>query len=180
MKRRNRIISFMLALTLVTGLMPADIFTFTTLAAGVSKPADGTSPSGEVFPTNVSENFRIPGLVNFKGNLIASADARWNDEKDGGGMDLVVSTSQDGGNSWKYTFAGYLGDNGNKYNANSTTLMDPVIITDGETLYLLADLFQNFAFGFSVHTRAPLKIKLCLFFYKKYKRKPGKLQVFWR
>lgn len=148
MKKTNRVVSFLLALTLVTGLMPADAFTFTAFATGQDgKPADGTLTDGEVFPTDVSKNFRIPGIVNFKGDLVASADARWDNEKDGGGMDLVVSTSTDGGDTWSYTFAGYLGDNGNVYNANSSTLMDPLIITDGNTLYLLADMYPA---GYSI------------------------------
>lgn len=109
------------------------------------KPEDSTV-SGEPFSTSVSANYRIPGLVNHNGTLIASADARWDYEKDGGGMDLVVSRSTDS-KTWNYTFAGYLGDNGNVWNADSTTLMDPVIISDGETLYLLADMYPA---GYSI------------------------------
>lgn len=151
MKKSNRVVSFLLALTLVTGLMPADAFTFTAFATGQSgKPVDGTLTDGEVFPTEVSENFRIPGIVNFKGDLVASADARWDYEKDGGGMDLVVSTSTDGGDTWSYTFAGYLDDSKegkNVWDPDASTLMDPVIITDGNTLYLLADMYPA---GYSI------------------------------
>ena len=49
MKKSNRVVSFLLALTLVTGLMPADAFTFTAYAtAQDGKPADGTLTNGEV------------------------------------------------------------------------------------------------------------------------------------
>lgn len=109
------------------------------------KPADGIV-IGRPFGTAVSANHRIPGLVWHKGMLVASADARWDLEKDGGGMDLVVSRSADGV-TWQYTFPGYLGDNGNVWHPDSSTLMDPVIISDGETLYLLADLFPA---GYSI------------------------------
>lgn len=109
------------------------------------KPADGII-AGQPFDTAVSANHRIPGLVWHRGELVASADVRWDLEKDGGGIDLVVSRSEDGVN-WRYTYPGYLGDNGNRWNPDSSTLMDPVIISDGEKLYLLSDLFPA---GYSI------------------------------
>lgn len=109
------------------------------------KPADGTVV-GQPFDTRISANHRIPGLVYHRGMLIASADVRWDYEKDGGGIDLVVSRSADG-KAWDYTFPGYLGDNGNVWDPDSSTLMDPVIISVGEILYLLADLFPA---GYSI------------------------------
>ena len=109
------------------------------------KPADGII-AGQPFDTAVSANHRIPGLVWHCGELVASADVRWDLEKDGGGIDLVVSRSEDGVN-WRYTYPGYLGDNGNRWNPDSSTLMDPVIISDGEKLYLLSDLFPA---GYSI------------------------------
>ena len=109
------------------------------------KPENGIVV-GQPFDTNVSANHRIPGLVCHSGTLVASSDARWNLEKDGGGMDLVVSRSKDG-ETWEYTYPGYLGDNGNVWNPDSSTLMDPVIISDGQKLYLLADLFPA---GYSI------------------------------
>ena len=109
------------------------------------KPADGII-AGQPFDTKVSANHRIPGLVWHNGELVASADVRWDLEKDGGGIDLVVSRSEDGVN-WRYTYSGYLGDNGNVWNPDSSTLMDPVIISDGEKLYLLSDLFPA---GYSI------------------------------
>lgn len=95
---------------------------------------------GQPFDPQVSANYRIPGLVYHNGMLVASADVRWDQEKDGGGLDLVVSRSADG-TAWNYTIPGYLGDNGNAWNPDSSTLMDPLIISDGKRLYLLADLF---------------------------------------
>ena len=118
-----------------------------------TKPADGTV-TGQPFDTTVSANHRIPGLVYHNGKLIASADARWDYEKDGGGMDLVVSRSSDG-NTWSYTYAGYLGDNGNVWNSNSSTLMDPVIISDGSKLYLLSDIFPA---GYSISSSSTTNV----------------------
>lgn len=114
-----------------------------------TKPADGTV-SGEPFDESVSANHRIPGLVALNdGTLVASGDARWNDEMDGGGMDVIVSQSTDKGANWSYTYAAYLGDNGNSWNKGSSTLMDPVIVTDGTNLYLLSDIFPA---GYSLGT----------------------------
>ena len=112
------------------------------------KPVSSTV-SGEPFDETVSKNHRIPGIVTLNdGTLVASADARWNNEKDGGGLDVVVSKSDDDGATWDYTFAAYLGDNGNVYNPSSSTLMDPLIVTDGEDLYLLSDIFPaGYAIG---------------------------------
>ncbi len=113
------------------------------------KPKNGRT-IGQPFPQGIGgcDNFRIPCIVTLNnGTLVASADARWNLEKDGGGSDLVISRSTDGGETWNYSFVGYLGDNGNVWNPNSSTLMDPLLMTDGETLYLLADLFPA---GYSI------------------------------
>lgn len=109
------------------------------------KPADGRV-MGQPFDPRVSANYRIPGLVYHRGMLVASADVRWDQERDGGGLDLVVSSSADGV-VWDYTIPGYLGDNGNVWNPDSTSLIDPLIISDGRRLYLLADLFPA---GYSI------------------------------
>ena len=111
---------------------------------GELRPEDGTNQNGQpiVAGNGGSQNFRIPCLVTLKdGTLVAAADARWDSEADGGGMDIVVSHSKDMGKTWHYTFANYLGDNGNVYNEESSTLMDPALATDGTRLYLLVDLF---------------------------------------
>ncbi len=63
---------------------------------------------------------------------MAGCDARWNTSGDGGGLDTIVSRSTDKGKTWHYTFANYLGDNGNTHNNNSTTFIDPAMATDGE------------------------------------------------
>lgn len=111
-----------------------------------TRPADGINGNGQPIITGNggSKNFRIPGIVTLKdGSIVAAADARWDAEADGGGMDIIVSRSEDMGKNWHYTFANYLGDNGNVYNEDSSTLMDPAIATDGSRLYLLVDLFAG-------------------------------------
>lgn len=119
-------------------------------AAGVAvqatlgtKPADGTT-TGQPFAsgTGGSTYFRIPALVTLSnGTLVAAADARWTTTGDGGGLDTIVSRSSDNGERWNYTFANYLGDNGNTYNGSSTAFIDPALAVDGDTIYMLVDLF---------------------------------------
>lgn len=108
-----------------------------------TKPNDGTT-SGQPFAggTGGSNNFRIPALVTLNdGTLVAATDARWNTTVDGGGLDTIVSRSTNGGATWRYTFANYLGDNGNEWNGASTAFIDPALATDGTNVYMLVDLF---------------------------------------
>lgn len=107
------------------------------------KPAGGMT-KGQPFPsgTGGSANFRIPSLVSLDdGTLVAATDARWNSLLDGGGLDTLVSRSKDMGATWRYSFANYLGDNGNEWNALSTSFIDPALATDGRAIYMLVDLF---------------------------------------
>ena len=108
------------------------------------QPEDDTT-TGQPFigvTTGGSDNFRIPALVTLpNGTLVAAADARWNNTTDGFGLDTVVSWSDDEGATWNYTFANYLGDNGNVYNTNSTAFIDPCLAVDGSTIYMLVDLY---------------------------------------
>ena len=117
-----------------------------TVRSNVSdKPADGTT-SGQPFAAGTagSQNFRIPAMVTLDdGTIIAAADARWNTSADAGGLDTIVSHSSDNGANWNYTFANYLGDNGNTYVEESATFIDPALATDGSTIYMLADLFPG-------------------------------------
>lgn len=109
------------------------------------KPADGQT-SGQPFAAGTagSQNFRIPAMVTLDdGTIIAAADARWNTSADAGGLDTIVARSSDNGANWNYTFANYLGDNGNTYVKESTTFIDPALATDGNTIYMLVDLFPG-------------------------------------
>ena len=107
------------------------------------KPKDGiTKEQPFLVGTGGSDNFRIPGIVTLNnGTIIASCDARWDGVADSAGLDSIVSWSKDCGATWNYTFANYLGDNGNVRNLNSTCFIDPGIATDGEKVCLIADLF---------------------------------------
>ena len=129
-------------------MLPATAFAIT-----VSPRPDPGTTQGQPFEHNPntagSDSFRIPGLVTLRdGTLLATADARWNTSYDGGGLDTIVSRSADNGASWSYSFANYLGDNGNEYNGSgSTCFIDPslAVVYDeasgSETIYLLADLY---------------------------------------
>lgn len=92
--------------------------------------------------TGGSENFRIPALVTLADDtLVAACDARWDHTGDGGGLDTIVSRSSDGGETWKFSFTNYLGDNGDTLNILSTSFIDPALVTDGENLWMLVDLY---------------------------------------
>ena len=109
-----------------------------------SKPADGTTKDQPfIAGTGGSQNFRIPAMVTLSdGTIVAATDARWDTTTDGHGLDTIVSRSKDGGATWNYTFANYLGDNGNVSNSNSTAFIDPALtVTADDTIYMLVDLY---------------------------------------
>lgn len=137
MKKRRRILALLLATTLTLSSMPA------VLAKEGTKPQDSTTKEQPFWSgTGESDKFRIPCLVSLDdGTLVAGCDARWTTHMDGGGLDTIVSYSKDKGQTWRYTFANYLGDNGNEHNVNSTAFIDPAMATDGERVYMIADLY---------------------------------------
>ena len=137
MKKRRRVLALLLATTLAFGSMPA------VLANQGVKPQDSTTKEQPFWAgTGGSEKFRIPCLVSLDdGTLVAGCDARWTTHMDGGGLDTIVSYSKDNGETWNYTFANYLGDNGNVHNTNSTAFIDPAMATDGKRVYMIADLY---------------------------------------
>ncbi len=143
MKRRfKQVLSLALVLCMVFSLMCINIS-----AAGTTgtKPDDGTT-TGQPFSsgTGGSTYFRIPAMVTLdNGTIVAACDARWDGSSDGYGLDTIVSRSTDGGATWSYTFANYLGDNGNTLNSSSTAFIDPCLATDGETVYMLVDLYPG-------------------------------------
>lgn len=94
--------------------------------------------------TGGSNSFRIPALVTLSdGTLVAAADARWDTNYDGGGLDTVTARSEDNGATWDYSFANYLGDNGNRYNGReSTCFIDPALAVAGDDrVWMLVDLY---------------------------------------
>ena len=138
MKKRGRALALLLAAVLTVSSVPG-----TVMAADGVKPQDGTTKEQPFWSgTGGSTKFRIPCLVSLNdGTLVAGCDARWNTSLDGGGLDTIVSRSTDKGKTWHYTFANYLGDNGNTHNNNSTAFIDPAMATDGEKVYMIADLY---------------------------------------
>ena len=148
MKKMKRTLAIVLALVMVLGVMPLSSFAADTTTIGhmTTKPADSTTEN-EPFPqgTGGSNSFRIPALVTLSdGTLVAAADARWNTTYDGGGLDTIVSISTDNGANWSYSFANYMGDNGNTYSGNSTCFIDPSLaVTANDTIYMLVDLYPS-------------------------------------
>lgn len=129
-------------------LMVLTAFPVTTaMAAGsseASKPADGTTQGRPFVSDNPSHWYRIPSMVTLDdGTVVAAADARWDGGMDGGGNDVITARSTDNGDTWSYTWAGYYGDNGNKFNKASTSYCDSNIATDGKTLYMLSTFFAS-------------------------------------
>ena len=139
MQKMKRILSIVVTVCMLVSILATGVLALTI----TDRPANGTT-KGQPFAagTGGSTNFRIPGIVTLdNGTLIAACDARWNHAGDGAGLDTIVSVSTDNGENWTYTFANYLGDNGNTYNNLSTCFIDPGIGTDGEKAYLIADLW---------------------------------------
>ena len=138
MKKRGRVLALLLATVLTVSSVPG-----TVMAADGIRPQDGTTKEQPFLSgTGGSSQFRIPCLVSLDdGTIVAGCDARWNTSGDGGGLDTIVSRSTDKGKTWHYTFANYLGDNGNAWNNYSTAFIDPAMATDGKRVYMIADLY---------------------------------------
>ena len=129
-------------------LMVLTAFPVTTaMAAGsseASKPAGGTTQGRPFVSDNPSHWYRIPSMVTLDdGTIVAAADARWDGGMDGGGNDVITARSTDNGDTWSYTWAGYYGDNGNKFNKASTSYCDSNIATYGKNLYMLSTFFAS-------------------------------------
>ena len=123
MRKLQKPIALLLVACMLFGLMAVGVS-----AVEISqKPANGNTVGQPFAPyTGGSQNFRIPGIVTLdNGTLIAACDARWNHSGDGAGLDTIVSVSTDNGANWTYTYANYLGDNGDTYNNLSTCFIDP-------------------------------------------------------
>ncbi len=146
MSKKMRFLSFFLALAMVISsapIVPA-YAQEDSLATGMTNPFDKNisfTLNGQLVK---SDSYRIPSIVTLAdGTIVAAADIRWNTTYDGGGLDTLVARSTDGGKTWSYNVANYLGDNGNQYNPQSTTFIDPnlLVAADGQTVYMLVDLY---------------------------------------
>ncbi len=152
---KQRFLHIAVVFSLLFSLFPIGAMALTNMG---TNPGTGQT-IGQPFAkgTAGSNSFRIPGLVTLSdGSLLAVADARWNTTYDGGGLDTIVSRSTNNGATWKWSFANYLGDNGNRYSggpnnpsagySGSTCFIDPSIAlkydsNGNETIYLLADIY---------------------------------------
>lgn len=139
----KRSLSVLLTLCMLVGMLVPSAFAADTRAAGTNADTYSTSGNPFVKGTAGSNSFRIPALVTLSdGTMVAAADARWNSPYDGGGNDTLVARSTDNGATWSSSFANYLGDNGNTYNAASTCFIDPALAVDGnDNIYMLVDLY---------------------------------------
>lgn len=165
MSKKPRFVSFFLALVMVVSSIP--------VAPAYAQNEDTISEITNPFRSDVSftagdstvtsDSFRIPSMVTLAdGTIVAAADIRWNTTYDGGGLDTLVARSTDGGKTWSYNAANYLGDNDNQYNGSlSTAFLDPCLTigADGKTVYMLVDLYPyGVALNGSGHTQPTEKI----------------------
>lgn len=109
-------------------------------------PQPGTTQDEPFAPgTGGSSNFRIPSIITLdSGRILAAIDARWNHLGDACALDTIVSYSDDGGQTWNYSFANYFEDSVDAKQLNATAFIDPVMVQgkDG-TIYLMVDLFPG-------------------------------------
>ena len=146
---KRRALAMLMAMAMLLTAAPATPLARAeeTLSTNVTEPFFSTAniPNPSTGGTTTSNSYRIPAMVTLKdGTIVAAADTRWNTTYDGGGLDTLVARSTDGGVSWEYTMANYLGDNGNTYNGSSSTcFIDPclTVAADGQTVYMLCDLY---------------------------------------
>ena len=146
---KRRALAMLMAMAMLLTAAPATPLARAeeTLSMDVNVPFSSTVriPAPSTDNPDTSNSYRIPAMVTLKdGTIVAAADTRWNTTYDGGGLDTLVARSTDGGVSWEYTMANYLGDNGNTYNGSSSTcFIDPclTVAADGQTVYMLCDLY---------------------------------------
>lgn len=152
-KIKRKTLALVLAISMILMSLPISGIA----VAGENNTAPFTNPFSQEVQFNVngktesSHSYRIPSMVTLAdGTIVAAADIRWNTTFDGGGLDTLVARSTDGGKTWSYNVANYLGDNGNQYNPQSTTFIDPnlLVAADGQTVYMLVDLY---AYGVSLN-----------------------------
>lgn len=153
-KIKRKTLALVLAISMILMSLPISGIA----VAGENNTAPFTNPFSQEVQFDVngktesSHSYRIPSMVTLAdGTIVAAADIRWNTTYDGGGLDTLVARSTDGGATWTYKVANYLGDNGNVYNGGmSTTFIDPnlLVAADGQTVYMLVDLY---AYGIALN-----------------------------
>lgn len=147
MSKKIRLLSFVLVIVMLfssTPIAPACAQEEEALSVEMTNPFRNDVSFTIDGQSVTSNSYRIPAMVTLAdGTIVAAADIRWNTTYDGGGLDTLVARSTDGGKTWSYTVANYLGDNGNEYDPQSTTFIDPnlLVAADGQTVYMLVDLY---------------------------------------
>ncbi len=149
----KRGLSYGLSIAMAAAILPADpVFAVESvkaekaggvLKAGTYPAGSATKTTGQPFAANTagSENFRIPAMITLEnGDIMASADARWETSGDWGGLDIIASVSSDGGNTWNYSFPFHFPDSKGYANYAAATFVDSALVQglDG-TVYCFAD-----------------------------------------
>ena len=121
----QRWLARLMAAAMVLSLVPGMAFAAT---APVNNPF-GVGTLGSTY-------WRIPAMVTVDdGTVVAAADARWGHGSDAGDIDVLVSISKDNGATWttpKYALTA---------EGDKATFMDAALATDGETIYMVADVY---------------------------------------
>lgn len=150
MKKSLKIILSALAVLLLALVIAAVVFVSSLSDSSplsvADKPSDNITENQPFVndKTGDSQNFRIPALVTLdNGRLIAAADARYDQTQDGGGLDTVVAYSDDNGKMWNSYTANFLGDNGNKFDLDSSAFIDPELLTDGKNVWMMTTFYSG-------------------------------------
>lgn len=117
--------------------------TSTTLdKAGYSKCDFVTKGSPFLENAGGSKLFRIPAMITLQdGTLLACADARYETTGDGGGLDTIIATSADNGQTWNHSYAIRYPDSKGYAGVKATTCIDPAVIQGADgTIYIIADM----------------------------------------
>ena len=113
----------------------------------VSEKPKGKTTNNQPFvngETGDSENFRIPAIITLdNGRIFCAVDARYDRTQDGGGLDTVVAYSDDNGKTWNSYTANFLGDNGNKFDLESSAFIDPELLTDGKNIWMMTTFYSG-------------------------------------
>lgn len=143
----GRLLTMLLVAAMVFTLLPASAIAAAEWWGGDDGVAVQSSNS-QPFANDSGVHYRIPAIVTLKdGTLVAATDQRnrsWGNPDDCRDIDTKVAVSTDDGASWSTDIVNDTGANApTGENYGSGTYIDPVLATDGSTVYMLVDLFPG-------------------------------------
>lgn len=171
-------LSLAMAFTMIptVGVMAEDGDPVIHKAGSINVAADSITKDQPFSSGTGSDNFGSPALairqvVKLVGNgnvetkptsgittdlLIAAAEAKYDTTSQGGGQDIIASVSNDGGETWKYSYPINFPDSAASGVEDATTVSNPVLVQQttrsggnggefvvGGTVYLLANVYPG-------------------------------------